>query len=837
MNQKLKPVRHMKLKVILFLALLLGNPLLQAEPLGTAISYQGRLDDKGEPANGQYSFRFRLLADPDGVTQIGPLVDIPSKTISGGLLNASLDFGASAFGDAARWLEISVKPGAPSDPGEYIKLNPQPLLPSGASQYARVAGNVADGSITAPKIAPGSIRSLNLADGEVVRSVNGLHDDVTLQEGANIKLTLAGNAIIISAEPGAQGEQGIKGDTGATGPQGPAGPKGDTGPVGAVGPQGPQGPKGDTGPQGQAGVAGPAGPQGIKGDTGAVGAQGVQGLKGEPGAQGPAGVAGPTGLQGIKGDVGPQGIKGDTGVVGPAGAEGPKGLRWRGPWVATIDYLIDDAVQYNGSSWIAKADQAQGSPQPSQQNTNWELLAKQGDIGPQGPSGTGGGGWATELTNTYLASGNLGIGTATPLAKLQVNLADGGGVGVFAGNRAPFGAALFETDVATPVNGSHAWFAEDGNHVFSVEAGGKGYFKGNVGIGTENPKGALDVVGNWDAGRAALRLEGEKPSIVWGADFVHGNQSWLAHNSGGKLQFFTLPGRNVDPTAPWEHVMSLTREGNVGVGALDPISKLEVIGGASQRAVLGYSPGDVGVFGKSDTADGVRGESSSEFAAVVGLNSNTARGYGVYGESKGALGVGVWGVSGSYEGVHGESSSTISAGVAGINLSTGPGVYGESKNNGYGGFFVGKVRVGVLEIAGGADLAEPFAVDEENILKGSVVIIDEEHPGALKRSTQAYDTRVAGIVSGANGINPAISLRQEGSLDRGENVALTGRVYVLADATEGAIKPGDLLTTSDTPGHAMKVADHSRAQGAILGKAMTGLKDGKGMVLVLVTLQ
>jgi hypothetical protein len=96
---------------------------------------------------------------------------------------------------------------------------------------------------------------------------------------------------------------------------------------------------------------------------------------------------------------------------------------------------------------------------------------------------------------------------------------------------------------------------------------------------------------------------------------------------------------------------------------------------------------------------------------------------------------------------------------------------------------------------------------------------------------------VAGIVSGANGILPGISISQVGVNDGGENVALTGRVYVLADASNGSIQPGDLLTTSSTPGHAMKVTDHTRAQGAILGKAMSGLKDGKGLVLVLVTLQ
>ena len=118
-----------------------------------------------------------------------------------------------------------------------------------------------------------------------------------------------------------------------------------------------------------------------------------------------------------------------------------------------------------------------------------------------------------------------------------------------------------------------------------------------------------------------------------------------------------------------------------------------------------------------------------------------------------------------------------------------------------------------------------------------MVIIDEAQPGQLKLSERAYDTRVAGVVSGANGIQPGLSLSQEGLMEGGQNVALSGRVYVRADATYGAIKAGDLLTTSDTPGHAMRVSDSTRAQGAILGKAMSPLKEGTGFVLVLVTLQ
>ncbi len=81
-------------------------------------------------------------------------------------------------------------------------------------------------------------------------------------------------------------------------------------------------------------------------------------------------------------------------------------------------------------------------------------------------------------------------------------------------------------------------------------------------------------------------------------------------------------------------------------------------------------------------------------------------------------------------------------------------------------------------------------------------------------------------------------MSQEGTLADGKYpVALSGRVYCQVDAAHGAVEPGDLLTTSSTLGHAMKVADSAKAQGAIIGKAMTGLKEGKGLVLVLVTLQ
>ena len=152
---------------------------------------------------------------------------------------------------------------------------------------------------------------------------------------------------------------------------------------------------------------------------------------------------------------------------------------------------------------------------------------------------------------------------------------------------------------------------------------------------------------------------------------------------------------------------------------------------------------------------------------------------------------------------------------------------------------VKQLHAGIFEI----DLrtGQTFWSDENfrllGVEPGTVVVIDAANPGKLKASTRAYDKKVAGIVSGANGIQPGISMIQEDKLEAGENVALSGRVFVKADTSAGPIEPGDLLTTSSIAGRAMKAADHSQAQGAILGKAMTPLQDGDGMVLVLVTLQ
>ena len=150
----------------------------------------------------------------------------------------------------------------------------------------------------------------------------------------------------------------------------------------------------------------------------------------------------------------------------------------------------------------------------------------------------------------------------------------------------------------------------------------------------------------------------------------------------------------------------------------------------------------------------------------------------------------------------------------------------------------GTTRTDVLTITGGADLAEPFDIKGAHALEpGSVVVSDDEEVGALEISTEPYDTRVAGVISGAGGIKTGLTLSQEGLSEGGQNVALSGRVYVRATAANGAIHPGDLLTTSSLPGRAMKATDTDRTRGTVLGKAMSSLDGGEGLVLLLVSLQ
>ena len=135
------------------------------------------------------------------------------------------------------------------------------------------------------------------------------------------------------------------------------------------------------------------------------------------------------------------------------------------------------------------------------------------------------------------------------------------------------------------------------------------------------------------------------------------------------------------------------------------------------------------------------------------------------------------------------------------------------------------------------DIAEVFPAAPAARESGSVLVIDPENAGALRLSTRAYDRRVAGVVSGAKDLRPGVTLRGFADGPDKATVTLTGTVYCLATGANGAIKAGDLLTTSEIPGYAMKATDPEASRGAILGKAMEDLRAERGLVLVLASLQ
>lgn len=136
----------------------------------------------------------------------------------------------------------------------------------------------------------------------------------------------------------------------------------------------------------------------------------------------------------------------------------------------------------------------------------------------------------------------------------------------------------------------------------------------------------------------------------------------------------------------------------------------------------------------------------------------------------------------------------------------------------------------------GADCAEEFdVVESEMIDPGTVLVIDDD--SKLRPCDKPYDRRAAGVVSGGNGSNPAIILDKNPAQDKRLPIALNGKVYCKVDAHSSPIKVGDLLTTSPVLGHAMKAEDPLKAFGAVIGKALRGLEEGRGLIPILVSLQ
>jgi hypothetical protein len=138
---------------------------------------------------------------------------------------------------------------------------------------------------------------------------------------------------------------------------------------------------------------------------------------------------------------------------------------------------------------------------------------------------------------------------------------------------------------------------------------------------------------------------------------------------------------------------------------------------------------------------------------------------------------------------------------------------------------------------GSADVAERINTSEW-VEAEYVVEIDPEHPGFFRKSSAPYSTKVAGIISTSPGVILGNNF-DEATDDWEDNrpvLAVTGRVPCKVSAENGPIQIGDLLVSSSISGVAMK-GNSERAMGAVVGKAMEPLKEGKGTIVVQVMLR
>lgn len=135
-----------------------------------------------------------------------------------------------------------------------------------------------------------------------------------------------------------------------------------------------------------------------------------------------------------------------------------------------------------------------------------------------------------------------------------------------------------------------------------------------------------------------------------------------------------------------------------------------------------------------------------------------------------------------------------------------------------------------------ADCAEEFPVTDIGLAEpGTVMAIGDD--GMLAPCAEDRDSRVIGVVSGANGYKPAIIMDRDPGADNRVPIATMGKVYCKVDADQRPVRAGDLLTSSSILGHAMRLSGDNMATGAVIGKALAPLGNGRDMIPVLVMLR
>jgi hypothetical protein len=339
------------------------------------------------------------------------------------------------------------------------------------------------------------------------------------------------------------------------------------------------------------GLIGPPGPAGPQGPTGPIGPQGLQGPMGATGPTGPQGPAGPIGPQGPQGNTGPQGPLGPTGPVGPTGPIGPAGA---------------SPFTLNGQ-------------------------------------------------NAVYTQGNVGVGTITPTAKLEVeSLAAFTSVGILGRTAADAGVGVSGLYTAG-TNG--AAIQAEASATTGIATGVKVFHRSNAGAGilvqTTGQAGttrAIDVLNNSTTGTGIRVVSNPTSGSTVGISAINNSPDGIAiHGSGlAAANGSFAVGVKGETGSP----------GGYGVWAVNNTTT----GQGSARAIYATTSGGTGTAIEA-RATGVNG------TGLLGVSTTTnGAGLGVYGHSSSSIGSGVRGISASTNGgmgVSGSADDTTGIGVAG----------------------------------------------------------------------------------------------------------------------------------------------------------------------------
>ena len=357
----------------------------------------------------------------------------------------------------------------------------------------------------------------------------------------------------------------------------------------------------------------------------------------------------------------------------------------------------------------------------------------------------------------------------------------------------PSKVRFFRTTSTTGIRAAE-FFRGDGSTTKDAQIGIDGtptYFRGgSVGVGTIDPQRELHVEGVLRASRDGNQFfeidDSTSDGAFLRATTRESNKKNLyienlhdgTGSAAGPLNMYFRTGSTASPNTK----LMIEEGGDIGIGTVSPQARLDVWGGTGDVARFDTTNGNTPVVFARQSPDSSGGPQELR----ISMDDQTASLHLVNDESVGMIEFRI------------QNTDTEVGGGGAANDNVPLTLIGNASG--------AKARVPVLEITG-ADLVEAFDTGGAVHEPGTVLVIDPDLPGQLEVSSVPYDMRVAGVVSGAGGVPHGI-LPREGEQSRREHpVAMTGRVYVKATAENGAIRPGDRLTTSSLAGHAMRATD------------------------------